>query len=416
MTTLTAVANIGVAGRNEFFFPGGLNEPTTIYAMDGHDIVFVLDAADTVFGGLGRDFILANGGNDTIYGDQVWNDETTNANNALAAEADCIFGMNGADTILAGGGNNFVNGGNGDDYITGGNGRELLQGSYGNDTVYGAAGDDILAGGSASGADNIAFLNSNVGNFTTNFDGSNDLPRTDNVITTNYALVDLALASTGNDYLDGGLGDDRLYGGDGADTMIGGLGNDSYTVDNASDLVIEQEAQGTDEIYLDITLSLASYVENVTLTNSTEGVLGNALANRINGNAAANYLAGAEGNDTITGGLNADRLIGGTGADVYVYNAVNEGGDRVLDFSSSDDTFHFRASAFGGLPAGQLDGSRFQSSNGDTAANSTIRFFYEEDTRILRYDADGIDNASAPVIIATLQEGASFSISDSVLI
>ena len=158
-----------------------------------------------------------------------------------------------------------------------------------------------------------------------------------------------------------------------------------------------------------------SYVENVTLTNATEGVLGNALANRLNGNNAANYLAGAEGNDTITGGLNADRLIGGTGSDFYVYNAVNEGNDRVLDFSSSDDTFHFKATAFGGLPAGQLDGSRFQSSNGDTAANSTIRFFYEEDTRILRYDADGIDNASMPVIIATLQEGASFSVSDIVL-
>ena len=184
-------------------------------------------------------------------------------------------------------------------------------------------------------------------------------------------LVDLALTGTGNDYLDGGLGDDRLYGGDGTDTMIGGLGNDMYTVDSASDVVIEREAEGIDEVYLDITLSLHSYVENVTLTNSTEGVLGNALANRINGNASANYLAGAEGNDTITGGTGADRLIGGTGADTYVYNAVNEGGDRVLDFSSSDDTFHFRASAFGGLPTGQLDGSRFSSSNGDTAPNST---------------------------------------------
>ncbi len=75
-----------------------------------------------------------------------------------------------------------------------------------------------------------------------------------------------------------------------------------------------RKPQGTDEVYLDITLSLHSYVENVTLTNATEGVLGNALANRINGNNAANYLAGAEGNDTITGGLNADRLIGGTGS------------------------------------------------------------------------------------------------------
>ncbi len=84
-----------------------------------------------MFGGLGRDFILANGGNDTIYGDQVWNDETTNANMRSRPKPIASSGMNGADTILAGGGNNFVNGGNGDDYIMGGNGNELLQGGSG---------------------------------------------------------------------------------------------------------------------------------------------------------------------------------------------------------------------------------------------------------------------------------------------
>jgi hypothetical protein len=54
--------------------------------------------------------------------------------------------------------------------------------------------------------------------------------------------------------------------------------------------------------------------------------------------------------------------------------------------------------------------------NGDTAATASVRFFYEEDTRILRYDADGIDSGSQSVIIATLQEGATFSISDIVLV
>ncbi len=63
-----------------------------------------------------------------------------------------------------------------------------------NDTVYGAAGNDMLAGGTSERRDNIAFLTSNIGNFTTNFNGINDLPRTDQlVITTNFASVDLAL-------------------------------------------------------------------------------------------------------------------------------------------------------------------------------------------------------------------------------
>jgi Ca2+-binding RTX toxin-like protein len=416
MTAITTEGYVGIAGRNELFNVPNATVPYNINALDGHDLIGGYNAADILFGGLGRDFMFGRAGNDAIYGDQSWNDETTNANALLAATADLILGEGGSDTIFAGGGNNFVNGGAGDDYIIGGSGNELLQGGSGNDSVYGAAGNDTLVGGTLSSADNAAFLNNNIGTVTTNFDGLNDSAQDLDSMASGSAAVDLALTGTGNDYLDGGLGDDRLYGGDGADTMIGGFGNDSYTVDNASDLVIEREAEGVDEVYLDITLSLHSYIENVTLTNSTEGVLGNALANRINGNASANYLAGAEGNDTITGGLGADRLIGGSGADTYVYNAVNEGGDRVLDFSSSDDTFHFNASAFGGLPTGQPDGSRFSSSNGDTAPNSSVRFFYEEDTRVLRYDADGIDSAFMPVIIATLQEGANFSISDIVLI
>ncbi len=224
---------------------------------------------------------------------------------------------------------------------------------------------------------------------------------------------DILNGGDGNDRLEGGAGNDIHHGGRGADTMIGGAGHDSYIVDSASDVVTEGSGEGIDEVYLDnVTMSLFSYVENVTLTNATDGVVGNALDNRISGNAVANYLAGAEGNDTITGGLGADRLVGGSGRDAYVYNAVNEGGDRVLDFSSSDDGFHFKASVFGGLPTGALGSGRFQSSNGDTAATSSVRFFYEEDTRILRYDADGIDSAHAPVTIATLQPGASVSNDD----
>jgi Ca2+-binding RTX toxin-like protein len=415
MTAITTTGYVGVAGRNEFF--NVFADPTNINALDGQDTIFASTAVDVVFGGLGSDLILTYQGNDTIYGDQFWNDETTNANVSLAAAADAIVGLAGADTIFAGGGNNFVNGGSDDDYVMGGSGHELLEGGSGNDQVYGAAGDDTLVGGTHGAAEIIAFITNNIGGFTTNYNGLNDgVSNTSWTVSDWASLVDLAPTGTGNDYLDGGLGDDKLYGGDGNDTMVGGLGNDTYTVDSASDLIIEREGEGIDEVYLDITLSLHSYVENVTLTNNTEGVLGNALANRINGNASANYLAGAEGNDTITGGLGVDRLIGGSGNDTFFYNAPSEGGDRVLDFSSSDDTFQFRASAFGGLPAGQLAADRFASSIADGAPNSFVRFFYEEDTRILRYDADGIDSAYAPVVIATLQEGAIFSVSDIVLV
>lgn len=262
----------------------------------------------------------------------------------------------------------------------------MLLAGQGDDRVYGEAGNEVIYGGSTTASDAGFF-----GCIATTHDGPNDSDVADVVWGVADATFSNHSTNTGNDYLDGGAGDDRLYGGDGADTMIGGIGHDIYTVDDLGDIVREYEGEGTDEVYLDITLSLFSYVEYVTLTNNTEGVVGNALANRIIGNSAANYIDGAEGNDIITGGANGDRLLGRSGNDIFVYNATNEGNDRLLDFSSNDDALHFRASAFGGLP--------------------TLPF-YEEDTRILRYDGDGIDSAFQPVVIATLQEGATLSHSD----
>jgi Ca2+-binding RTX toxin-like protein len=416
MTATTTQGFVGVIGRNESFNVSNRFVPNNINALDGNDLISAFDGADLLVGGLGRDFMLGFAGDDTIHGDRFWNDEATDVNIALTAAGDAILGMSGADTIFAGGGNNFVSGGEGNDYVMGGSGNELLQGDGGNDAVYGGAGNDVLVGGTHNSADNTTFLNSNIGSITINFDGETDAAVTSfQLHAFDLAATEIALTNTGNDYLDGGLGDDLLFGGDGADTMVGGLGNDSFAVDDAGDIVTEREYEGIDEVYLSITRSLDSYVEHATMVDTAEGVLGNALANRITGNASGNWLNGAEGSDTIVGGLGADRLIGGSGDDGFIYNAVNEGGDQLLDFSSSEDTLYFRASAFG-LPTGQLDGSRFASSIADGAPNSTVRFFYEEDTRTLRYDADGIDSAYAPVVIATLQEGASFSVSDVVLI
>jgi Ca2+-binding RTX toxin-like protein len=178
MTAITTNGYTGVAGRNEYFLTPGAAVPNNINALDGHDVIDAYNAPDFLIGGLGRDLIIANDGGDTIYGDQFWNDETTNVNALLAAEADAILGRDGADTIFAGGGNNFVNGGAHDDYIMGGSGHELLQGGAGNDSVYGAAGNDTLVGGTSG--DGAAFLSSNIGNFTTNFNGINDTAQTVN--------------------------------------------------------------------------------------------------------------------------------------------------------------------------------------------------------------------------------------------
>jgi len=95
-------------------------------------------------------------------------------------------------------------------------------------------------------------------------------------------------------------------------------------------------------------------------------------------------------------------------------------GDTVADFSSSgagnNDRFDFENTAFGNLAAGALAGTQFQSSTAATALNTNIRFFFETDTRTLRFDRDGSGSSFSATVVATLQTGASMTVGDIFLI
>ncbi len=106
----------------------------------------------------------------------------------------------------------------------------------------------------------------------------------------------------------------RIDGGAGADTMLGSNIADTYVVDDAGDVIIEQ-GNSIDTVESRVSWQLGEKLENLLLTgdSATEG-LGNELDNVLNGaeNGAANRLSGFTGDDTYLIGLN-DTVIEAAG-------------------------------------------------------------------------------------------------------
>ncbi|MFN5892883.1 MAG: hypothetical protein ACK45Z_09650, partial [Dolichospermum sp.] len=71
--------------------------------------------------------------------------------------------------------------------------------------------------------------------------------------------------------------------------------------------ITENANEGTDTIQSSATYTIATNVENLTLTGTAAiNGTGNALNNVITGNSANNTLDGGLGNDALIGGLGND--------------------------------------------------------------------------------------------------------------
>jgi Ca2+-binding RTX toxin-like protein len=271
----------------------------------GDDIYIIDDLSDTVFE-------EANQGTDTIRSSVSISLSDNVENLILAAGAGNITGNGNAlsNTIIGNEGNNVLGGGAGDDFIDGGTGTDTMSGGEGNDTyIVDNLGDTVTEAG-----DGLDLVRSNV-NFTL---GGN----IENLILTAGAGD---INGTGNELantITGNAGNNRLDGGAGADRLIGGLGNDAYIVDNGGDVVVELEAQGTDQVNSSVTYTLGNFIENLTLTGSASiNGTGNDLANTIIGNSGDNILDGRAG---------ADEMSGGLGNDTYF---IDDAGDRVIELA-----------------------------------------------------------------------------------
>ena len=354
--------NSTIAGR-VLAISGGTIE--NVYSGDGDDLI-IGDSSDnliyggrgndTIDGGAGKDTMLGGAGDDTYIVDntgdvvsELANEGTdtvkanisytlgTNVENLTLSGSTNINGTgNSLDNNITGNsGNNLLNGGAGSDILSGEGGKDTLLAGAGNDILYGGEGNDWLDGGAGAdtmtgGAGDDVYFVESAGDIVAELaNGGFDGVRSAISYTLGANLEYLGL--TGNSDIDavgnaanntivGNAGKNVLDGGAGNDKLSGGAGDDIYIVDNTGDIVTELVNEGTDTVKANISYTLGTNVENLTLTGSSniDGT-GNAQNNMINGNS---------GNNILDGGAGADILSGGAGNDIYL---VDDSGDSIVE-------------------------------------------------------------------------------------
>jgi Ca2+-binding RTX toxin-like protein len=314
----------------------------------------------------GTDTISGGSGDDLLDGGRLGNFPADDTGN------DTLFGDTGKDTLHASDhGNNTLDGGTNDDKLFGYAGLDTLRGGDGNDLLDGGTGADALWGGNGTDAVDYAGTTglhtislddvANDGWFAI-FAGEGDNAHSDienvigsqgNDVIWGNGAANVLDGRGGNDEIRGQGGDDRLLGGDGNDKLFGGSGRDTYfgqagndTLDAGNESATEADefwgGSGTDivtyasrsvgvRIQMDDLANdgftggthgagveldnVHSDVENATGTSGSDGLYGNAFANRLIGGGGADYLAGGAGDDTLEGGDGDDILIGEAGND-----------------------------------------------------------------------------------------------------
>jgi Ca2+-binding RTX toxin-like protein len=415
----------------------------------GNDTLNGAGGADNMIGGLGDDRFIVNDIGDIVT--ELLNEGTDRVNSSIAytlpiyVENLMLTGTaaingngNGLNNILNGNGaNNELNGQAGNDTLNGVGGNDTLIGWSGADTMLGGLGDDtyfvenvgdVVTEFFNAGTDTVSSrltytLPSQVENLTlTGTAAINGTGNTlANVITGNTAANQLnGLAGndtlnggSGNDTLNGGAGIDALIGGTGADTLLGGQGDDIYGVDNVGDIVTELLNEGKDMVSTQLSYTLPTNVEHLTLTGTTAvNGTGNGLANTLIGNTAANQLNGLAGNDTLDGGTGTDILTGGIGNDIFKFTAADSI-DSVTDFNVVNDTIQLENAVFTVLSTGLLESGQFRV--GTQAQDGNDYVIYHNTTGALLYDPDG-NGAGAAVQIATLSTGLAMTNADIIVI
>ena len=284
---------------------------------------------DSLDGKAGTDTLIGGVGNDTYYVDvaadvvtELANEgtDTVNANFTYALNADVENLILTGTAAINGTGNSLNN------TLTGNSAINTLDGGAGADTLIGGAGNDIYV---VDNAGDVATENLSEGTDLVNASVSYILAaNVENLTLTGTTAIN-GTGNALNNTLTGNSGNNALDGGAGADLLVGGTGNDTYYVDNAADVTTEAASAGTDTVISSVNWTLATNLENLTLSGAANiNATGNTVANVLTGNAGDNVLNGGAGADTMVGGLGNDTYVVDVTADV-ITEAASAGTDLV---------------------------------------------------------------------------------------
>ncbi|MGB7415610.1 MAG: leishmanolysin-related zinc metalloendopeptidase [Thermosynechococcaceae cyanobacterium] len=339
-----------------------------------------------------------------------------------------IVGTNGSETltgtandeeILGLGGNDLIEGLAGNDSLFGGAGNDTVQGGIGNDTNTILDFDDLDFFDGGAGVDHLILAPTNFRNFVVNvpsgFVGDASIGGQQ------FVNVERFTTSRGNDEIIGDNANNIFQGGAGNDTLRGGAGDDTSIITDFNDIDFFDGGAGVDHLLLtppdnrNLFVNVAGgfvgdgrvggqqfvNVERFTTGNGNDTILGD---------AANNIFQGGAGNDTLQGGAGNDSLSGGAGRDRFVFDALNDLGDTITDFSVGTDSLQINAvNLGGGLQAGALTASQFV--QGAVATKGSDRFLYNATNGQLLFDADGTGTTAA-IRVATFTNTPTLSASD----
>jgi Ca2+-binding RTX toxin-like protein len=132
-------------------------------------------------------------------------------------------------------------------------------------------------------------------------------------------------------------------------------------------------------------------------------------ADNLSGTAANDTINALAGDDTINGLAGNDQLSGGAGNDRFVFNSpvIAANADTITDFALGD-LIALSRTVFTTLSAGAtLTAAEF--GTGATALNTTQRILFNPANGQVLYDSDGSAAGAAPVLVATVSNGATLT-------